>query len=96
MRSHPLCIIPITTMTIAMGYIALNNGTENARMASRPTLETAQENTAKPSAHHAIGNTRELSAKYVPQQLMRPMHTLRQASRKIAATTTVPTEPKCR
>ncbi len=32
-------------------YSAFNNGTENARIASRPTLETAQENTAKPRAH---------------------------------------------
>ena len=30
----------------------------------------------------------------MPQQVMRPMHTFRHASRKMAATTTVPATPK--
>ena len=63
-------------------------------MASRPKLETTQEKTAKPTAQARYGTRGNSSAKYDPQQLMRPMHTLRQASRKMAATTAVPTVPK--
>ena len=87
--------MPITTSTIAMGYNALSSGTENVRMASRPKFDTTQENTANPRAHMRYGTRGTTSAKYGPQQLMSPMQTFRHASRKIAATTTVPTAPKC-
>ena len=67
---------------------------EKDRMASSPRLETTQEKAAKASAQPRYETRGSSSAKYLPQQLMRPTHTLRQASRKMTATTTVPARPK--
>lgn len=84
----------MSTSTIAMGYRAFSNGTEKARMASRPKLDTTHENTAKPSAHTRYGTRGAVWEKYEPQQLMRPMQTFKHARRKIKATIAVPATPK--
>ena len=64
-------------------------------MASSPTSDTAQLNAANAAAHTGSGMRGKASEKYSEQHEMSPVHTLRQASRKMAATMTVPAGPKC-